>query len=171
MSFALRLDSAPLALQRRLPVALAAFALAACLPAIAYGEPAQRGTIALFSLACFAIAFGRRRFARGTGPAAGSLSIDEQGGAQWTDGSDPGHAPRPVRIERWNVLGACAWLRLRPDGAGEAVNVMFVRPRIRHGAVGASGADDWRRLRAWLLWYGRGAVRSDSPSASASARQ
>ncbi len=171
MSFALRLESAPLALQRRLPLALAAFALAASLLAIAFGEPAQRGTIALASLACFVVAFGRRRFARGTGPAAGSLRIDEQGGAQWTDGSDPGHAPRAVRIERWNVLGACAWLRLRRDGEREALDVMFVRPRIRPGAVGANGVDDWRRLRAWLLWYGRGAVRSDSPSASASARQ
>ncbi len=177
MSFALRIDSAPLALQRRLSVALGAFALAASLLAIVFGEASQRGAIALAALACFAVAFGRWRFARGAGWAAGSLSIDEHGAARWTDADDPRCAPRPVRIERWNVLGGCAWLRLRAEGEGEAREVMFVRRRTSRDGVAeangaeANGAEDWRRLRAWLLWYGRGAAQGDPSSARVPARQ
>src|SRR5690606_4933888 len=101
VSFAVRLDSALQALHRRLRMALAAFALAASSFALAFAEPAQRGWIALASLACFAFAFGRARLAarrhpgsrRGSrawlgaaSPATGRLSIDDTGNASWTDG-------------------------------------------------------------------------------------
>lgn len=170
MSFAVRLDSASQALHRRLRMALAAFALAASSFALAFAEPAQRGWIALASLACFAFAFGRARLAarrhpgsrRGSrawlgaaSPATGRLSIDDTGSASWTDGIEAaGGSARPVRIERWNLLGPFAWLRLRADGGREAIDVLLAR----RGAAAAQeeAAADWRRLRAWLLWYGRG---------------
>lgn len=192
MSFAVRIDSAPRALQRRLPWALAAFALGASLFALAFAEPSQRGTLALASLACFAIAFGRRRLAqrrpgnrRRSGPVEGSLSIDEAGRASWADASDAACDARPVRIERWNVLGPFAWLRLRVDGEPAAFDVLLARrpgrgarrrdreARLpgRDGPSDAAGENDWRRLRAWLLWYGRGAARAAALSGSARASQ
>lgn len=163
MSFALHIDSAPRALRRRLPVALAFFALAASLFALAGAEPAQRGAIALAALACFALALGRRRFAKAGGPADGSLAIDEEGRASWIDARDGGR--RPVRVERWNVLGPFAWLRLRADGE-PAIDAMFARSRSRGEAADVAG-NDWRRLRAWLIWYGRGTLRADARPASA----
>lgn len=169
MSFAVRLDSASQALHRRLRMALVAFALAASSFALAFADPAERGWIALAALACSAFAFGRARLGArcpglrrllgrwlvGAAPATGKLSIDDTGNASWTDASDAADgAARPVRIERWNVLGPFAWLRLRDYGGRETVDVLLAR---RGAAVEAQDAvDDWRRLRAWLLWYGRG---------------
>lgn len=192
MSFAVRIDSAPRALQRRLPWALAAFALGASLFALVFAEPSQRAALAIASLACFAIAFGRHRFAQRrsgnrlrSGPVEGSLSIDEAGRASWTDASDVARIAHPVRIERWNVLGPFAWLRLRVDGEPAALDVLLARragggarhqdreARLagRDGTSDASGENDWRRLRAWLLWYGRGATRAGALSGSARASQ
>ncbi|HEY0878575.1 MAG TPA: hypothetical protein VGE10_08990 [Zeimonas sp.] len=187
MSFAVRIDTAPRALQQRVPPVLAAFAVAASLFALAFAEPSQRGWIALAAIACFGTAFGRHRLRRrggmvpdprgrremggaGAGLTEGSLRIDEAGGVRWIDAHDPDRCARPVRIERWNVLGPFAWLRLRfEDGAG-ALDVTFARRRARTGDTGETGEDDWRRLRAWLLWYGRGTAPAGR-SAAARARQ
>ncbi len=168
MSFALRIDSAPRALAQRLHVALAFFALFGSIFATAFAEPEQRGAIVLASLACFAIAAGRRRFSKTRGPADGSLAIDEQGRASWSDARGGERGQRAVRIERWNVFGPLAWLRLRVAGESATIDVMF----SRFGAGGiAADPDDWRRLRAWLLWYGRGATRADTPPASTTGPQ
>src|SRR5690606_6182715 len=131
VSFAVRIDSAPQALHRRLQIALVAFAIATSSFAFILAEPAARGWIALAALVCFAVALGRWRLAEkarrpgrprrrlpswivGTSPAVGSLSIDDAGRASWTDAPDcTGGAVRPVRIERWNLVGPFAWLRLR----------------------------------------------------------
>jgi len=169
LSFAVRIDSAPRALHRRLPRALALFALGASLFALVFAEPAQRGPLALAALGCVAVAWGRRRLARGAESADGSLSIDEAGRASWIDSRAGAPAPRPVRIERWNVLGPYAWLRLRAQDEPAMIDVMFARVRRTGDADAAAG--DWRRLRAWLLWYGRGTTPVDGRSASASARQ
>ena len=169
MSFALRIESAPRALHRRLTAALAIFALAATLFALVFGEPAQRAAIALAARGCLAIAVARRRLAKSAGPADGSLRIDEAGRASWVDSRAGASSPRPVRIERWNVFGPYAWLRLRAQDEPAAIDAMFVRGRSEGGA--AVAGDDWRRLRAWLLWYGRGATPADARPATARARQ
>ncbi|MCD6680099.1 MAG: hypothetical protein LT102_05490 [Burkholderiaceae bacterium] len=166
MSFALRIDSAPRALHRRLVVALAIFALGASVCALVFAEPAQRGVLALAALGCAAVAWGRQRLARGAEPAEGSLHIDEAGRASWIDSRARPLAPRPVRIERWNVLGPYAWLRLRAQDEPKTIDVTFARLR-RAGDTG----DDWRRLRAWLLWYGRGTTPAAGRSVPASTRQ
>jgi len=165
LSFALRIDSAPRALHRRLIIALALFALGASSFALVFAEPAQRGALALAALGCAAIAWGRQRLARGAQAAEGSLSIDEAGRANWVDSRARALAPRPVRIERWNVLGPYAWLRLRAQDEPQTIDAMFAR-------VGGPGPSaDWRRLRAWLLWYGRGTTPADGRSGPVHARQ
>ncbi|MBW7924029.1 MAG: hypothetical protein H3C59_04710 [Burkholderiaceae bacterium] len=172
MSFALRIESAPRALHGRLTAALAIFALAATLFALVFGEPAQRAAIALAALACLAIAVGRRRLQKSAAPADGSLSIDEAGRASWVDSRAGASSPRPVRIERWNVFGRYAWLRLRAQDERSAIDAMFVRGRSADDAGEAADAgNDWRRLRAWLLWYGRGTTPADAGAATGRARQ
>jgi len=176
--FAVRLDTAPPALQRRLWLTLGAFALAASTFALVFAEASQRGWIALAVAACFAAAFarsGRRGFARRC--AQGRLSIDEAGRAVWSHASErdgglherdgdmsrrTDRARRPVRIERWHVIGALAWLRLRFEDDGRAFDVLLARPGFGRGTSCLDGENDWRRLRAWLLWYGRGAVSVDA---------
>ncbi len=208
MSFAVRLDSAPQALHRRLRNALVAFALATSSFALAFAEPAARGWIALAALACFALAFGRRRLVVRAGrversrrrlpawlvgalPASGSLCIDDGGRARWIgtpgsaedasapssrssatprlDGADA--AARPVRIERWNVLGPFAWLRLRADDSREPIDVLLACKGTGARKAGTADDDDWRRLRTWLLWYGRGGTPADALSGGARTRQ
>jgi len=164
VSFALRIDSAPRALQRRLPASLAAFALAASLFAIAFADLPQRGGLVLASLACFALALGRCRRAKRAGALEGSLIIDENGRAAWIGVRGLAGEPRPVRIERWNVFGPLAWLRLRFEGEPVAAHVMFARGNGRDGAD--RGENEWRRLRAWLLWYGRGGMPAGPPGAA-----
>jgi len=164
VAFALRIDSAPRALQRRLPALLAVFALAASLFAIAFADLSQRGALVLASLACFALALARCRRAKRAGPLEGSLSIDEEGRAAWVDAGTVAGEARPVCIERWNVLGPLAWLRLRFEGDPVAADVMFARGDC--GAAAERGENEWRRLRAWLLWYGRGAMPADPPGAA-----
>lgn len=190
MSFAVQLDSAPQALHRRLHAALVVFALAASTLALAFAEPADRSWIALVSFASFAFAFGRRRLASGrrfaerprplrrlrrwiggVSPAAGRLSIDDAGRASWRDAMhSSGGAVRAVRVERWNVLGPLAWLRLRADGGRETIDVLFMRRSAGAGTTDA-GTDDWRRLRAWLLWYGRGGMPAETLAGAARDRQ
>ncbi|MCO5100139.1 MAG: hypothetical protein M9885_04450 [Burkholderiaceae bacterium] len=169
MAFALRIDSAPRALQRRLPALLAVFALAATLFAIAFADPSRRGALVLASLACFAFALARCRRTKRAGLLEGSLSIDEEGRAAWVDAfrTVAGEA-RPVRIERWNMLGPLAWLRLRFEGDPVAADVMFARGDRGGGGAAAAerGENEWRRLRAWLLWYGRGAMPAGSSGAA-----
>lgn len=198
MSFAVRLDTAPPALQRRLWLALGAFALAASTFALVFADASQRGWIAFAVAACFAVAFaraGRPGFARR--PAQGSLSIDEAGRAVWRDtgerhgdmrgdtherrggvrerdgGTRPRGdcAPRPVRIERWHVLGALAWLRLRFEDDGQAFDVLLARLDAGRKTPCRDGENDWRRLHAWLLWYGRGATAPDALSGGTAARR
>jgi len=165
LSFALRIDSAPRALHRRLAVALAIFALGASVYALVLAEPAQRGVLALAALGCATVAWGRQRLARGAEPAEGSLDIDEAGRASWVDARACTLAPRPVHIERWNVLGSYAWLRLRAQDEKKSFDAVFAR------VDGPERAADWRRLRAWLLWYGRGKAPADGRSAGGRARQ
>jgi len=190
VSFAVQLASAPQALHRRLHAVLVGFALAASALALAFAEPADRSWIALISFACFAIALGRRRVAAGrrpaerpkpsrrlsswiggASPAAGRLSIDDAGRASWRDATDSSGDPaRAVRVERWNVLGPLAWLRLRADGRRETIDVLFMRRSADAGTANAV-TDDWRRLRAWLLWYGRGGAPAEGLSGAGRARQ
>ena len=190
MSFAVQLDSAPRALHWRLHLMLVGFALAASALALAFAEPADRGWIALLSVACFAMTFGRRRlitgrrpaersvpsrrlhrWVGGASPAAGRLSIDDTGRASWRDADDSSGGPeRVVRIERWNVLGPLAWLRLRADDGRETIDVLLTRRSA--GADTANAAtDDWRRLRAWLLWYGRGGTPAEVLQGAGRARR
>lgn len=175
MSFALRIHSAPRALHRRLPMALAMFALGASTFALVFAESEQRGTITLAALACLAVFLARRRLARGAGSADGSLSIDEAGRASWIDSRIGALASKPVRIERWSVFGPYAWLRLRAQEESTTIDVMFARGRSQgeaHRCVeGSDAGDDWRRLRAWLLWYGRGTLPADGRTRSGRARQ
>lgn len=189
MSFAVRLDSAPQRLHRRLRIALVAFALAASSFALAFAEPAARGWIALAALASFAVAFGRARPASnagaggrprrrlpawiaGTSPAGGTLWIDESGRASWSHVPGcAGDPPRPVRIERWNLIGPFAWLRLRAANAREPIDVLIARKGAGTRKADIAVDDDWRRLRAWLLWYGRGGTPADDRSGAARERQ
>lgn len=189
MSFAVRIDSAPQALHRRLQIALVAFAIATSSFAFILAEPAARGWIALAALVCFAVALGRWRLAEkarrpgrprrrlpswivGTSPAVGSLSIDDAGRASWTDAPDcTGGAARPVRIERWNLVGPFAWLRLRVSEGCEPIDVLLARSGADACKASPAIDDDWRRLRAWLLWYGRGGTPADAPSGATPARQ
>lgn len=191
MSFAVRLHSAPRALARSLHFALAGFALIAALFALVFAEPSARGWIALAAFACFALALARPRMIQlgtsisnrsGRAPrhfrrlpqraaAAGSLHIDEAGRANWIDDGDPARAARPVRIERWNLLGAFAWLQLRRDDAPEVLDVLMSRVPGQSDTPDTAAQDDWRRLRAWLLWYGRGGVSPAALPETSGARQ
>ncbi len=172
MSFEVRLDTAPRSLYGVLRAALLAFALASAALALGAGEPAQRGWIALACALPFVVVLARRP----APPAAGTLAIDAAGRAFFVEAARPASGALAVRIERWNVFGPFAWLRLRGEGARRPLDVLFVRGgRTRAADVfpavdgpkngdATSGDDAWRRLLAWLAWYGRGRAPGASPA-------
>jgi len=159
VSFAVCIDTVPPAWHRRFRLALGAFALAASVFALVFADAPQRAWIALAAILCLVAALARA--AVGAAPAQGRLAIDETGRACWSDVPDRGRGARPVCIERWHLLGPLAWLRLRFEGEGTRFDALLARPAAAPPRRG-DGENDWRRLRAWLLWYGRGAVSVDA---------
>ena len=79
--------------------------------------------------------------------AHGRLAVDEQGRASWSgpEGVPATHAVIPVR---WFAGATVVWIRINPCS----------RPAARYDLLlGRDGTSDeqWRRLRAWLLWLER----------------
>ena len=179
VSFAVQLAAAPPVIVRRMQLALAAFAILALGVAWPGVDAARRLPFGVFA-AIAAGAIVARLHGAGRRNAEGVLHIDAAGQACWRG---IGQAPAtPVQVRQWHVLGRMAWLRLhvlREPGIGVAddrIDVLFWR-RSEHGHPsdargpderGAGAAEDeWRRFRAWLLWYGRGAAVTIEPVASA----
>ena len=80
--------------------------------------------------------------------AGGCLTVDENGGANWSFRPGPGSAGEPVDALRWHVFAGMAWLELRAaDGR---------RLSLLSGADRASDRE-WRGFMRWLRWLDRGA--------------
>ena len=121
-------------------LAAAGFALAAWL-----APPAWAGAWLVGGVAAgwAAWRYGGRRLSWGR------LSIDETGGVRWQAQDDAaGQGARIVRIERWCATERLVWLRFAEAGEGGRRDTLIARD--------ACSAEQWRCLRAWLNWLGRG---------------
>lgn len=145
MSFAFHLRAAPSSGVRTLhactaSLAVAGFALAAWLAPPAWTGAWLGGGVAVGWVAW---RYGGRRLSWGR------LSIDETGGARWQAQDDAaGDGARIVRIERWCATERLVWLRFAEAGEGGRRDTLIARD--------ACSAEQWRCLRAWLNWLGRG---------------
>jgi len=145
MSFSFHLRAAPTSGVRALhastvTLAAAGFALAAWL-----GPPAWAGAwIGGGVAACWAAwRYGGRRLSWGR------LIVDESGDGRWEAQDDAAaEGARTVRIERWCATERLVWLRLAETGDGGRRDTLIARD--------ACSAEQWRCLRAWLNWLGRG---------------
>ncbi len=181
MSFAVELATAPPSVFRRIRAALCVFAASGCAIAVAQLQPvdawapvAVRSSLPAVAVAVpfvvvlvllsvvlaalfLALASAIARRGRAAPLPAGRLVVDAAGDAAWRPLGGEAAAPEPVAIERWYVLGSFAWIAVRFAGDRRARDLLLV-----HGADESA----WRRLRAWLVWYGRGRV-ARSPIAAA----
>ena len=147
MSFSFALSCAPSRGLRALHgatvgLAAAGFALAAWLAPQPWG-------IALAAAAVPACWLAWRHGARGL--SWGRLAVDESGQARWQQaGAVPTRDPRPVRIERWCATEQLIWVRFCEAGRRRHRDVLFARA--------GCDAGQWRGLRSWLAWLGRGSA-------------
>ncbi|MBN9461788.1 MAG: hypothetical protein J0H00_11260 [Burkholderiales bacterium] len=143
MSLGFRIDVAPTRGLRLIQRALVAFAAAGFALAGALAAGGSGAALALAGLASCWLAW--RAGVRGL--SWGQLAVDEAGRAAWR-GAGSGEPGSPVEVERWHAGQALVWLRLREAGQRRARHVLLLRA--------ACGGEPWRRLRAWLVWLGRG---------------
>lgn len=145
MSFAFRIDAVPTRGLRVLHAAMIALAVAGFGWAAWLASPPW--SVVWLAAAVPACAAAWWRGMRGL--SWGRLSVDERGQCRWLDpGEAPQEAGRPVRIERWCATERLAWLRLREARHGRRHDVLLARD--------ACVAAQWRSLRTWLTWLGRG---------------
>ena len=145
MSFAFALSCAPSRGLRALHAATVALA-AAGFGLAAWLAP-QPWAIALVMTGVPVCGLAWRRGARGL--SWGRLAVDESGQARWQRaGAVPAQDPRPVRIERWCTTERLIWVRFCEVGQRRRQDVLFARA--------GCDAGQWRGLRSWLIWLGRG---------------
>lgn len=124
----------------------ATLALAACGFALAaWIAPASRGGawLAAGIAACWLAWRGGAR-----GLSWGRLAVDAQGQGCWQPDGASAATARPARIECWCATERLVWLRWRDAGDGRRRDTLIARD--------ACDAGQWRSLRAWLCWLGRG---------------
>ncbi len=146
MGFAFELGVRRTGTLQRLHAALIVFAAAGF--ALAGGLAPAPWPLAWWAAAVPACLAARRFGARGL--AWGRLRVDAAGGGRWMhDGASAPAESEPVRIERWCATEGLVWLRFREaGGAGPRRDALIARD--------ACDAAQWRGLRAWLVWLGRG---------------
>lgn len=156
MSFGFQLDVAPtrgLRLIQRALVVFAAtgFAFAGTL------APAGPGA-ALYGIGALVCLLAWHRGLRRL--SWGRLTVDAGGACNWADAHQSaratGQAGAPAcaaRIERWRAGEMLVWMRLREPARRRARDVLLMRT--------AYDEEQWRRLRAWLAWLGRGPAPRD----------
>lgn len=149
MSFAVEIAAAPLSVLHRIHAAMYAFGAVACVLALVYVQSADFRWFAavcllVLALACVVsiVSLHRRRAPL----VRGSLVVDACGNAAWRPLAGNATHAGSVDVVRWYVLGSYAWIAVRFPDDRRARDLL-----LRHGGDEPA----WRRLRAWLVWYGR----------------
>lgn len=198
MSFAVQLASAAPEILQRLRLTLAVFAVAALGVAWLVAGTSSGPWSGVAALVGSGVILARLRWP-GAAAACGVLRIDDLGQASWLGPGRSVAVPVQVQQWHLVGRLAWLRLRLTgdPDAGARDLDVLFwrrtsrgewteesvpgtlpggwVRRRVpgeagvRRAPVAGVAEDGWRRLGAWLLWYGRGPVSNAAPDASGEA--
>ncbi|GMV02582.1 MAG: hypothetical protein KJZ98_00990 [Burkholderiaceae bacterium] len=147
MTIAFELDASPGEVVRTLRGAVVALAGAGFALAAWLAPWPWSGAMLVAALPACALAwrYGGRRLA------AGRLSVDAAGQCRWQTGTGQrADVAQPVRVERWYATERLVWIRFSENAAHRRRDTLIARD--------ACGPAQWRSLRTWLTWLGRGAT-------------